>query len=354
MSTTGTATAVMTRPETGLGPYATHAPTHAPMHRGLTGPGLPAGSALPTFRALRRDGLRTVADSIGDPDRVAAGLRERPVTGGLFGPVGLETGSLLPDGGSGGISPTYFRPDRHDHPGLMDARPLAPSLEALVRFAAVTEELAGLRGQFASYAGRYGSEAVAEASRQLLAVFEVGADGEVPPFWKAAALIRPLSLIAGPGTRSGLTLDLPARLLEREFGPGRVARFEDVDFPVTLTHEPTRRFLRETGLPEDGTLFQLDTDVPLPTLAEHHADEDRPHLAPTGLPVAADRLIRLGDLVTVTSLVVDGSTGTVWRWSEREATLHPLNTDVSTLAFTLWLLHRDKRIGFHDEAGGVL
>ncbi|MFB7594950.1 SUKH-4 family immunity protein [Streptomyces sp. NPDC056160] len=308
MSTTGTTTAVMTRPGTGPGPYGTHAPTH----RGLTGPGLPAGRTLLTFGALRRDGLRMAAGS-------------------------GSTGDFL-----------------HDRPDLMDARPLAPPLEALGRFAAATEELVGLRGEFASCAGRYGPEAVAEASRRLLAVFEAGAVGEVPPFWRATTLIRPLSLIGGPRTRSGLTLDLPARLLEREFGPGRVARFEDVDFPATLTHEPTRRFLRETGLPEDGTVFQLDTDVPLPTLAEHHADEDRPHRAPTGLPVAADRLIRLGHLVADNSLVADGSTGTVWRWSEHEATLHPLSTDVSTLAFTLWLLHREKRTGSHDEAGGAL
>ncbi|MFF0966138.1 SUKH-4 family immunity protein [Streptomyces sp. NPDC003703] len=337
MSTTGAATAVITLPEAALDPYVTHAPTR---HR-LTGPGLPADSAYLTFAPLRRDGLRTVADSTGDPDGLDAELRDQLVIGGLLGPGGLEADTLLLDGGTGEVSTTYFL---HDRPDLMDAAPLAPSLDALVRFAAVTEELAGLRGQFASYAGRYGPEAVAEASRQLLAVFEEGTDGEVPPFWKAAALIRPLALIAGPGTRSGLALDLPARLLETEFGPGRVARFEDVDFPAALTHEPTRRFLRETGLPEDGILFQLDTDVPLPTLTEHHTDASRPPLPPTGLPVPADRLIRLGHLVADNSLVVDGATGTVWNWSEPEALLRPLNTDVSTLAYTLWLLHREKQI----------
>ncbi|MFH8222972.1 SUKH-4 family immunity protein [Streptomyces sp. NPDC018057] len=337
MSTTGAATAVITLPEAALDPYVTHAPTR----RRLTGPGLPADSAYLTFAPLRRDGLRTVADSTGDPDGLDAELRDQLVIGGLLGPGGLETDTLLLDGGTGEVSTTYFL---HDRPDLMDASPLAPSLDALVRFAAVTEELAGLRGQFASYAGRYGPEAVAEASRQLLAVFEEGTDGEVPPFWKAAALIRPLALIAGPGTRSGLALDLPARLLETEFGPGRVARFEDVDFPAALTHEPTRRFLRETGLPEDGILFQLDTDVPLPTLTEHHTDAGRPPLPATGLPVPADRLIRLGHLVADHSLVVDGATGTVWNWSEQEALLRPLNTDVSTLAYTLWLLHREKQI----------
>ena len=53
-------------------------------------------------------------------------------------------------------------------------------------------------------------------------------------------------------------------------------------------------------------------------------------------------MIRLGHLVEDNSLVVDGETGAVLNWSEPEATLYPLNTDVSTLAFTLWLLHRER------------
>ncbi|EFE69196.1 predicted protein [Streptomyces viridosporus ATCC 14672] len=36
-------------------------------------------------------------------------------------------------------------------------------------------------------------------------------------------------------------------------------------------------------------------------------------------------------------------------WSEPDAALRPLNTDVSTLAFTLWLLHREHDL---DEASG--
>nr|BFD84548.1 hypothetical protein StreXyl84_39490 [Streptomyces sp. Xyl84] len=202
--------------------------------------------------------------------------------------------------------------------------------------------------------GRFGPDAVAEASRRLLTVSCAGTGGgEAPPLRQTAAPIRRPALIAGPGTRSGLTLDLPARLLEEEFGRGRVARFEDVDFPATLTHEPTRRFLRETGLPEDGLLFRLDTDIPLPTLAEYYADKESAGLPPTGLPLPADRLIRLGRLAEDNTLVLDGGTGAVWNRSEPEAALRPLDTDVSVLAFTLWLLHRKRRTGFQTEAGGA-
>ncbi|MET9681256.1 SUKH-4 family immunity protein [Streptomyces coeruleorubidus] len=339
MSTTDAGSAMITLTESELDPWVTHASTR----HWLTGPGLPGDSAVLSFAELDREGLRTVADSTGGPeDRLSAELREQLVIGGLLGPGGLETESVLLDGATGEVSTTYFL---HDRPDLMDRRPLAPSLRTLVRFAEATDELAGLRGQFASYAGRFGPKAVAEASQHLLSVFRDGTDGEPAPFWKMAALIRPLSLVAGRGGTSGLSLDLPHRLLDQEFGPGKVARFEDVDFPATLTHEPTRRFLREVGLPEDAHVFSLDTDVPLATLAEYYADRDDP----TDLPSGTHRLIRLGHLVEDNSLVVDGATGAVLNWCEPEATLYPLNTDVSTLAFTLWLLHRERAIDAQSD-----
>ncbi|WP_457459326.1 SUKH-4 family immunity protein [Streptomyces sp. TE5632] len=344
--------AAITLTEDALDPFVTHESTR----RWLTGPGLPCDSGLFSFARLRTEGLRTVAGSTGGAgdagDRLSAELRDQLVIGGLLGPAGTETESVLLDGATGEVSTTYFFHDRPDRPDLMDIRPLAPSLPILVRFAAATDELAGLRGQFAAYAGRYGAKAVAEASRQLLAVFEEGADGEPAPLWRTAALIRPLALVAGPGTASGLALDLPVRLLDREFGRGGVVRFEEVDFPATLTHEPTRRFLRETGLPEDGFLFQLDTDLPLRTLAEYYADDHPGEFPADRLPAHADRFIRLGHLTDDNSLVVDGTTGAVLNWSEPDSVLYPLNTDISTLAFTLWLLHREHAID--EESGHAL
>ncbi|WP_338120072.1 SUKH-4 family immunity protein [Streptomyces sporangiiformans] len=148
---------------------------------------------------------------------------------------------------------------------------------------------------------------------------------------------------------TGLLLDLPGRLLDEEFGAGGIMRFEDVDFPGTLTHEPTRRFLRETGLPEDGVIFQLEMDVPLSTLAEHYAAEWTEQVVPEGqrgqLPDGADRLIRLGSLghrAEGMDLLIDGRTGMLHEWSAPDALLRPLNADISMLAFTLWLLHRAK------------
>src|SRR5207249_1903755 len=88
----------------------------------------------------------------------------------------------------------------------------------------------------------------------------------------------------------------------------------------------------------------VDTEVPLQTLSEYAADDRPGTTSPFEPPSRADHLIRLGHLVEGNSLVVDGATGEVLDWSEPEARLHPLNTDVSTLAFTLWLHHRERTI----------
>ncbi|MEU3824402.1 SUKH-4 family immunity protein [Streptomyces sp. NPDC029080] len=335
MSTTDAGVPAITLTEAELDRFVTHAPT-----RGLlTGAGLPAETDLLTFSPLRTHGLRTLADAADGPFRLAEELRGRLVIGELLSTAGRERESILLDGATGELTTAYLR-------GRCDPRPFAPSLHTLLRFAAVTEELTGLRGRFASLAGQYGPRTVTEASRRLLTLFEQDTGGAVPPYWKAAALIRPLSLIAGPGTASGLALDVPARVLDQEFGHGRVARFEEVDFPPTLTHEPTRRYLRETGLPEEAVLFHADTDVPLPTLREYFT-EDCPDRAVPELPAHCDHLIRLGCLPGDTSLVVDGRTGGVLTFSEPDGTLHSLNTDVSTLAFTLWLIHHERTIDAH-------
>ncbi|CAM5432718.1 SUKH-4 family immunity protein [Streptomyces fumanus] len=149
-------------------------------------------------------------------------------------------------------------------------------------------------------------------------------------FWNPAALIGCLLLSTDRRTASGLALDLPHRLLARDFGRSRIVRFEDLDFPPSLTHEPTRRFLRDTGLPEDAFPLRLgQDDIALPTLHEHYED-----------PAAPAHLIRLGTLPGDEDAVIDGTTGTILTWHHPTTTLRPLTPDVSTLTYTLWLLHR--------------
>ncbi|MGP4045508.1 SUKH-4 family immunity protein [Streptomyces sp. 2A115] len=218
--------------------------------------------------------------------------------------------------------------------------------------AAVVTSVDGELGPYARHTGTWpwwagpGQSVVggaAEASARLLALVQGGGGegggvrGDVPVYWRMAAMVQQLARVGG--SSGGLLLDLPGRVLDEAFGAGRVMRFEDVDFPAVLTHEPTRRFLRETGLPEDGFMFQLATDVPLPTLAEHYAAERGEEIPE--LPDGADRLIRLGPFAEDTDLLVDGSTGVIHTWSAPDATLRPLDADISMLGFTLWLLHRE-------------
>ncbi|GAA3835371.1 SUKH-4 family immunity protein [Streptomyces phyllanthi] len=335
-TTSGSATITLTDEE--LGPYVTHAGTR----QWLTGPGVPYESRLLGFGALReRAGLRRVAKLVADAGQLAQELRDQLVIGSLRS-LDRDLESIVLDGTTGEVSTMSFP----GAAGPMDLSPLAPSLEALLRFAEATEELVASRGRFACYEGRFGPKPVAAASAHLASLFAAGSPSgsadEVAPYWRMAALIRPLARIAGPG--DGLALSLPARLLDEEFGAGEIMRFEELDFPSTLSHEPTRRFLKEVGLPEDGFMFQLDTEVALPTLPEYYAEERPECLPAVELPEGAGRLIRLGALMAGTSLVVDGATGAVLCWSEPDRTLRPLNADISTLAFTVWLIHREKAL----------
>ncbi|MHC3474182.1 SUKH-4 family immunity protein [Streptomyces sp. 7R007] len=134
-----------------------------------------------------------------------------------------------------------------------------------------------------------------------------------------------------------------ARLLDREFGPGRVARFEDVDFPPTLTHAPTRRFLTEVGLPEHPDLFHHDSATPLPTLAEYYTEEHPDTLPTHELPPRSTHLIRLGTVPGEDAVVADGETGGLLTWNELTRTVHPLHNEVSALVFTLWLRRHERR-----------
>ncbi|MFG3090989.1 SUKH-4 family immunity protein [Streptomyces antibioticus] len=236
----------------------------------------------------------------------------------------------------GAVSAAYFLSGR---PGPAAARPVVPTLE---RCATVADELAALRGQFACYAARLEPSAVAEVTRRLLAVFEEATGGGPDPLWRIATVIRPPApggAGRATGSGSGLALDLPFRLLDEEFGATGVVRFEEVDFPRELTHAPTRRFLREVGLPERADRFALETDVPLETLA-----------GSTG-----GRLIRLGRLPRGASLVVDGATGAVLTWSESlsDPGPRPLSADVSTLAFALWLTRRERALRVVRELTGI-
>lgn len=69
----------------------------------------------------------------------------------------------------------------------------------------------------------------------------------------------------------------------------------------------------------------------LPTLAEYYGTEF------AEAPPA--HLVRLGRLPDGADVAVDGATGAVSTWHPSDADPRPLTPDVSTLVFSLWLLH---------------
>ncbi|MFD9035196.1 SUKH-4 family immunity protein [Streptomyces sp. NPDC059567] len=347
-------------PERTLHPAITHEATR----RRLTEEGLPDSGRVLGFARLAESRVVTVShlveegDDPGDLDPYIAGLV-------AFGEVVADEWSSLEvvlDGASGRVFSLRMSSARH-----AEVHPLAPSLSALARFLTAVDELTGLRGRFAGLAGSTSAEAVGEATGSLLSVFteEEWGDGgwgtagdpaewdhAVPALWRITALIRPLPLVSGPG--GGLRLDLPADLLDEEFGPGEVVRVDPANLPTALEHEPTRRFLTEVGLPKDGLMFGLaDEDTLLLPLPEDRArakqDPRLRHLwnGTDALPPDADRLFVVGGLMHDFDVVVDGSTGEVHYLTYDGDTVTPVNADLSTLAFTVWMHSRQQ--GFADE-----
>ncbi|WP_434590251.1 SUKH-4 family immunity protein [Streptomyces sp. A5-4] len=340
-----------------LHPLVVHGPTRAR----LSGEGLPRQTALLGFGPVAEGRMTTVAEqyehAVKVPDRVGGML----VIGHLIDADGEELEEIVLDGRTGRVALADLESR------FLDPRPLATDLDALLRMAAAVEELGSGAGEFgARFAGQYGPEAVTRLADALREIADEDCD-----YWTIATRIRPLARIAGPG--DGLLLQLPDGLLDEEFGAktgtepgagpgagpeadpavGEVARFTDADLPAALTHESTRRFLRDVGLPVDGGMFTLDEDRPARTLAEVYAHQDEDLL-----PERADRLVCLGYLVEDIDLVVDGSTGLILGRHAEDAGLRPVNADVSTLAFTLWLLRRarsmDAEYKVTDESYAVL
>ncbi|MFE6887805.1 SUKH-4 family immunity protein [Streptomyces sp. NPDC057694] len=287
-----------------------------------------------------------------------------------FDPAGLDpyiaglevVGQFLPleqevvaDAASGRV----YLLDMYD-PRYAEVHPLAPSIPSLHRLVSAVADFDGRCGRFADLAGRAGPGAVREARERLVSVLggepwgaqDWGAAGGpdqwplgLPNLWRIMAVVKPLALIAAPGR--GLLLDLPARVLADVFGPDGLRRFAPGELPSALVHEPTRRFLTEVGLPKEAPSFSAAgaPDTPLRTLAEDHAEsardpelrhlyediDDRP-------PVAdADQWLYLGNTPQDVDVVLDGRTGAVHHAPYTYDRLTPMNADVSTLSFALWM-----------------
>ncbi|MGX1506866.1 UNVERIFIED_CONTAM: hypothetical protein RKD43_005491 [Streptomyces graminofaciens] len=337
--------------------------THEATRRWLTTAGLPVEGPI-RFTPATGAGMRTlrqyVADEGGDSAQLDRHIAELLLIGHLCGDEGCDGDEVVLDGSTGRVFSMWLYTKSPEGAKLF---PLAPSLDALVRFVTAVCDFASLRGAFAALAGRTGAEAVAEASALLMSVFTEEEWGEsgwgsavdpagweyaVPAFWRMIAVIRPMALIAGPG--QGLRLELPKGLLDEEFGADGIVRVAPSEIPAVLTHEPTRRFLTDVGLPRDAQMFCMDPEdllVPLPDDRERSKQNPaHQHLwnGSDTLPPDAEHLLVLGGLMHDFTVLLDGRTGEV-HYAEYDADrVVPVNADVSTLAFTVWLHNRERQI----------
>ncbi|MFD7233605.1 SUKH-4 family immunity protein [Streptomyces sp. NPDC059881] len=328
--------------------------THEATRRRLTGHGLPAEHGLIRFAPLAESRVVPVPDLLatganpGKLDPFIADLL-------LIGNVRCEQSDaqeVVLDGATGRVFSMYLF---EDSPSLIEVLPLAPSVDALARFLAHVDDFQLMRGRFAPLAGRTGTDVAAEASALLTSAFtdeDWGDDGwgragaqsawdhPLPAFWRIAAVIRPLALVAGPG--EGLRLNLPEGLLDEEFGPEEVVRVDSSVLPAALVHEPTRRFLIEVGLPKVELIFGLWRDESLfRTLAESGSSTDDDSCR---MPADADSLVCLGSLIHDLEVVIDGRSGLLSYHPYGDDTTTPVNADISTLAFTLWMYSREQQL----------
>ncbi|WP_063735026.1 SUKH-4 family immunity protein [Streptomyces sp. RTd22] len=343
--------------------------SHEPTRRWLTTAGVPGSHELMCFPRLADGAVVTVARLVEEDDDPADldPYIARLVAVGQVLSDEYALDDLVLDGATGRVFTLRMSAAR-----FAEVTPLAPSLEALVGILSAVDELTSRQGRFADLAERTGAGAVEEATARLLTVVtdqDWGDDGwgtagapaewehAVPPFWHIAALFRPMPLIAGPGR--GLRLDLPKELLEEEFGPGSTVRLAAEDLPAALRHAPTRRFLTEVGLPKQGGMFLLEEpDTLLDTLTvDRERSRNDPRLqhlydGTERLPADSDHLLVLGGLTHDLDVVLDGRTGEVHYMEYDADTVIPVNADISTLAFTIWMHSREEELEeAHDLTG---
>jgi hypothetical protein len=283
---------------------------------------LPEIEHEPTRRFLAEVGL----------PREAAGVRFAPVAGHSAQTHYMLVLGTYGAGAHGGTTVLLDDVSGRIHLSVRGGGPrrMTVDVSTLVRNAGLVEEI------------RTGHARVrtAEELFDLLAATEPEIDRN-ESFWHTSFAMWQLQRAAVPG--DGLAVRITPAMLdlvyENDFGG-----LPDELLPAALVHEPTRRFLREIGLIDAWAYLDMRNDRdPLPTLAELIAErtaewEDEPEA-----PDDAEHLVVLGYIMEDGDLVVDGRSGLLLRWDYNDAELIPYNTDLSTLAFTMWVVGRARQ-----------
>lgn len=308
---------------------------HEPTRRWLAEVGLPLEAADLRLESARE--LRTAAEA--SPRTLPKAIGDMLV----LGTVTDKGATVLLDGTTGAVFEGYLSLLTD---GRMEPELLASDLSSLVRLAAAVQQMHRDEGEFARFAGRYGPAVVAELTGALLGLIReqdpqlLDVSTRISAHWRVIALLAPLARIAGPG--DDLALDLPRGLLAEAFEKDDLCLYDDADLPDALTHEPSRRFLREHGLADANYCM---FDIPAQTLPDYldgqrdaYPDYVADYVADGEAP--PDDLIRLGWVADGVDLVLEGATGRVLGWFVAEGRPRPINTDLSTVAFAQWLIRQ--------------
>ncbi|MFI7615553.1 SUKH-4 family immunity protein [Nonomuraea terrae] len=149
---------------------------------------------------------------------------------------------------------------------------------------------------------------------------------------------RPPLPLCRPKTR--VTRDLLLGL----YGPAGVVRHDELH--PAITHEPTRRFLTEIGLPGKGvheTGFTGDDRRFAVPMSEWWAESAAELLACEGLPGDLGALFML-DFLDSWSLFLDGSTGLVYEVHESLESARVAHRDVESYTYFVYVIHRERRL----------
>ncbi|WP_165966545.1 SUKH-4 family immunity protein [Actinomadura sp. 7K507] len=315
---------------------------HEPTRRWLAEVGLPREAA--NLRLDSAGDMRTAAQV--SPKALPKEIGEMLV----LGTVSEQGATVLLDGTTGAVYEGYLGLLSN---GGMEPELLASDLPSLVGLMAAVTRMHRDQGEFARFAGRRGAAVVAEMTQAMLSVIRehnprlLDVSNGISAHWRVAAYISPLGRVAGPG--EDLALDLPRGLLAEAFDDD-LRLYEDADLPDVLTHEPTRRFLREHGLAEPN--YCMLDELPQTLTDYFHSNRDaypdlftdyfRGHFVDDGetLSESVDNLIRLGSIADEIDLVMEGATGRLLGWFRPEGTHRPVSVDVSTAAFAQWLIRQ--------------
>ncbi|MGC0419327.1 SUKH-4 family immunity protein [Embleya sp. AB8] len=287
---------------------------HEPTRRFLAEVGLPREAALIRF----------------DPGGEQDGL----IVLGEYGSLRTPSLAVLLDGATGRV----FAEEHYGDPAV-----ISMDVSTLVRNAGLVEAIRTGRGPL-----RTGEELL-----DLLGETEP----ELDPghsFWHTSFALWQLRRAAVPG--EGLAVRITPAMLDLVY-EDEFSGYAERQLPAAITHEPTRRFLLDIGLIDAWAYLDMRSDgKPLPTLAELAAERRADWDDAPAPPPDAEHLVVLGYVSEDGDLLVDGRTGVVRRWytGGDEPVTDTLNTDLSTLAFTMWVIGRMHQqgerfgIGIHD------